>query len=131
MFYFQHLRFCDGVMVTCSKDRSIAVWDMVSQTEINLRRVLVNLYFSEDLGITNGSQLLDLKMSNVYRYQCDQIGRFIWTLGNYSKPLPTINLPKSPSYLGNFCKGVKIFNFSSETILGNFYRHLAIFFWSH
>jgi len=38
---FQHLRFYDGVMVTCSKDRSIAVWDMVSPTEINLRRVLV------------------------------------------------------------------------------------------
>ena len=30
-----------GMMVTCSKDRSIAVWDMVSPTEINLRRVLV------------------------------------------------------------------------------------------
>jgi F-box and WD-40 domain protein 1/11 len=27
--------------VTCSKDRSIAVWDMVSPQEINLRRVLV------------------------------------------------------------------------------------------
>ena len=25
------------MMVTCSKDRSIAVWDMVSPTEINLR----------------------------------------------------------------------------------------------
>lgn len=34
-------RFCNGMMVTCSKDRSIAVWDMVSPTEINLRRVLV------------------------------------------------------------------------------------------
>ncbi|VDK65740.1 unnamed protein product [Cylicostephanus goldi] len=36
-----HLRFNDGIMVTCSKDRSIAVWDMVSPREINLRRVLV------------------------------------------------------------------------------------------
>lgn len=36
-----HLRFAHGLMVTCSKDRSIAVWDMVSPTEINLRRVLV------------------------------------------------------------------------------------------
>ena len=43
----------------------------------------------------------------------------------------TINLPKSPTYLGNFCKGVKIYRFSSEIILGNFYRHLAIFFRSH
>ena len=49
--------------------------------------------------------------------QCDQIGRFIglWA---------TINLPKSPTFLGNYCKGVKSF-------LGNFYRHLVIFFWSH
>ena len=29
------------MMVTCSKDRSIAVWDMISPNEINLRRVLV------------------------------------------------------------------------------------------
>jgi len=34
-------RAFNGMMVTCSKDRSIAVWDMVSPTEINLRRVLV------------------------------------------------------------------------------------------
>ena len=50
-----------------------------------------------------------------------------WTLGNFVKPLATINLPKSP----NYCKGVNHFHFSSEIILGNFYRHLAIFFWSH
>ncbi|CAJ0942710.1 unnamed protein product [Ranitomeya imitator] len=36
-----HLRFCNGLMVTCSKDRSIAVWDMASPTDITLRRVLV------------------------------------------------------------------------------------------
>jgi len=34
-------RFYNGMMVTCSKDRSIAVWDMISPNEINLRRVLV------------------------------------------------------------------------------------------
>ena len=36
-----------------------------------------------------------------------------WTLGNFSKSLATINKPKSPTFLGNFCKGVKIINFSS------------------
>ena len=30
-----------------------------------------------------------------------------------------------------FFKGVKIFHFSSEIILGNFFRHLATFYWSH
>ena len=31
---------------------------------------------------------------------------------------------------GNFCKGVKIFLFACEIILGNFYRHLATIYWS-
>ena len=30
-----------------------------------------------------------------------------WTLGNFLKPLATINLSKSPAFLGNFCKCVK------------------------
>ena len=34
-----------------------------------------------------------------------------WTLGNFLKPLATINLPKSPIFLGNFCKGVKNLSF--------------------
>ena len=34
-----------------------------------------------------------------------------WTLGNFLKPLPTINLSKSPTFLGNFCKRVKIYHF--------------------
>ena len=33
--------------------------------------------------------------------------------------------------LGNFCKGVQIFYFSSKIMFGNFYRHLATFYWSH
>ena len=54
-----------------------------------------------------------------------------WTLGNFSKPVATISLPKSHTFLGNFYKGAKIFNFSGEIILGNFFRHLATFYWSH
>ena len=34
------------------------------------------------------------------------------------KPLAIINLPKSPTVLGNFCVGAKIFNFSSEISFG-------------
>ena len=48
-------------------------------------------------------------------------------LGNFLKPLAAINLPKSSTFLGIFCKVVKIYHFSSELFLGNFYRHLAIF----
>ena len=40
------------------------------------------------------------------------------TLGNFLKRLATINLPKSPTFLGNFWKGVKIYHFSTEIIFG-------------
>ena len=59
-----------------------------------------------------------------------KLGDF-FTLGNNSKPGATIILPKYPTFWGNFCKGVKIYHFSSKIILGNFYRLLAIFIWSH
>ena len=54
-----------------------------------------------------------------------------WILDNFLKPLATINLPKSFPFLGNFSKGVKIIHFLVKPLLGNFYRHLAIFIWSH
>ena len=38
------------------------------------------------------------------------------TLGNFLKPFATINLSKSPTFLGNFCKGAKILHFSNEII---------------
>ena len=40
------------------------------------------------------------------------------TLGNFAKPMATIILPKSPTFLGNFCKCVKTFHFYSEVIFG-------------
>ena len=46
---------------------------------------------------------------------------------DFLKSLATITLPKSCTFLGNFCKCAKIYHFFSEIILGNFYRHLAIF----
>ena len=52
-----------------------------------------------------------------------------WTLDNFWKPLETINLPKSPTF--NFCKGVKIFQFSSEIIFGQLLWTYGNFFLSH
>ena len=64
----------------------------------------------------------------VYLYQFgSSLISSVARLGNFLKPLATINLPKSPTYLGNFCKGVKIDHFSSGSFLCNFYRHLGIF----
>ena len=59
-----------------------------------------------------------------------RLGVFL-TLGNHSKPLASINLPKSPTLLGNFCKGVKIYHFSSEIIFGQLLKTFGDFFWSH
>ena len=47
------------------------------------------------------------------------------------KPMATINLPKSLKFLGNFCKGVKIYHFSSEIIFGQLLLTFGDFFWSH
>ena len=52
---------------------------------------------------------------SLYRYnQCDQIGQFIgpWSLWQQ------LICPNLPTFLGNFCKGVKIYNFSTEIIFG-------------
>ena len=54
-----------------------------------------------------------------------------WTLGNFSKPVARFILPKLPTFLGNVCKGVKIFHFPVKSFLCNFYKHLATVYWSH
>ena len=54
-----------------------------------------------------------------------------WTLGDFSKPIPTINLPKSPTFLSFFCKFVKILNFSSEIIFWETFIDIWQFFTGH
>ena len=65
----------------------------------------------------------------VHWYQCDQIWRFIglWA----SIKCFWHHLPKSLTFLWNFCEGIKIYHFLVKSFLGKFYRHLEIFFWSH
>ena len=53
------------------------------------------------------------------------------TLGNFLKALATIILLKSSTVLSIFVKVSKSIIFLLKSFLGNFYRHLAIFFWSH
>ena len=43
-----------------------------------------------------------------------------WTLANFSKSMATISLLKSPTFLGNFCKDVKILHFSSKHFWATF-----------
>ena len=54
-----------------------------------------------------------------------------WTLGNFLKPLARVNLPKFPTFLSIFCKGVKIYHFSSVINFGQLLQTFGDFFWSH
>ena len=51
-----------------------------------------------------------------------------WTLDNFLKPLAAINLPQSSPFLGNYCKGVIIIHFSSETIFGQLLQTFGDFY---
>ena len=48
--------------------------------------------------------------------------------GQALKPLAGINLPKSPTFVGNFCNGVKVYHFSSEIIFGQLLQTFGNFF---
>ena len=58
------------------------------------------------------------------KQRIDSVARLgnLLDFGQLSKPLATIYLPCSPTFLGNLCKGVKIFNICSEIIFGQLYR---------
>ena len=55
--------------------------------------------------------------------QCNQIGRFIALWVTFQSLRQQLFCPNRPHFQA-------IYHFSSE-ILGNFYRHLATFYWSH
>ena len=61
------------------------------------------------------------------REQCDNLLDF----GQVFKDLAMINLPNPHTFLGNFYKGVKVYYFSSEIILGQLLWTFGDFFWSH
>ena len=54
-----------------------------------------------------------------------------WTLGKFLKLLATINLPESTTFLGNFCKGVKISHYSCEVIFWATFIDIWRFFSGH
>ena len=53
-----------------------------------------------------------------------------YTLGNFSKLVATIILPKMPTFKEIFVKVSKSFNFSREIVFGQLFRYLVTFFWS-
>ena len=57
--------------------------------------------------------------------QCDQIGRFF---ALWATIFGSNQFPKSPTFLGNFCKGVKIIHFSIEIIVGQLLQTFGNFY---
>ena len=105
------------------------IWKFCKASRYRKHKSVLQSY----INILKRSHIIGFKITfppNVCSIQCDQITIY-WTVGNFLKPSATINLPKSPTFLGIFCKGVKVFNFSFEFILGNFFRHLVTFYWSN
>ena len=66
----------------------------------------------------------------VIEEQCDQIGRFIalWTI--FQSLWQQLFCPNQPHFYAIFGKVSKPFIFLMKYFLGNFYRHLATFYWS-
>ena len=59
--------------------------------------------------------------------QCDQIGRFIGLWANYQRLWQQLFCPNLPHSQAIFVKVPKSLIFLVKSLLGNFYRHLAIF----
>ena len=110
---------------------------LLVQASIDWVILLTNRWLKE-LGIGNSKKKQPTLNLALHVHTHTHVTLSVWpvwgiylTLGTFLKPLAIINFPKYPTFLGNFCIGVKIYHFPSEIILGNFYRHLAICFWSH
>ena len=56
-----------------------------------------------------------------------RFGNFL-DFGQLLKPLAAINLPKSLTFLGKFCKDVKIIQFSIEIIFGQLLSKFGDFY---
>ena len=62
--------------------------------------------------------------------QCDQIGQFIALWATFQSQWQQYFFPNCPHFWANFVKVSKSFIFPVKSYLGNFYRHLATFYWS-
>ena len=147
----KHQRRKDGVSKCVTRDSltfSICDWLCIGKSiqmtftdkEVNIMK---SCWFGKDRLVINEPLLLHLNnLSHWKVYGCffqfatsrklepsavwpDWV--IYWTLGNFLKPLATIHLPKSPTFLGNFVKMSKYILFPVKSFLCNCYRHSSIF----
>ena len=103
----------------------VTVWSFQDLSYIWSRSIFVIVIF----GAFNAAKEYNYSMTELRPVWPDW--SIYWTLGNFLKPLATTNLPKSPTFLGIFWKGVKFYHFSSEIIFRQLLWTLGDFFWSH
>ena len=65
------------------------------------------------------------------RKQSDQIGRFITLWATFQRSWQQLFYPKCQHILGNFCKFVKIFHFTSKILFGATFIDIWRFFTGH
>ena len=103
-----------------SVGRAVASNNCVEKTKIK-KKVAVNVPFFKKNWIQT-SQTGDHLYSDSSLYgECSPVWpdwAIYWTLGKFLKHLAIIILPKSPTFISNFCKNVKIYHFSCGIIFG-------------
>ena len=83
------------------------------------------------IGPSDSCSVFDKPKNIMQLTHCKHDWAIFCTLGNFLMPLATINLAKSPTFLGNFCKVVKIYHICSGIIFGQLLWTFGNFFWSH
>ena len=84
--------------------------------QYTLLRFCIHFHFGPYDLISRFVEICDIQPSSP-KSSVTRLGNLL-DFGQILIPLSTINLSKSPTFLGNFCKGVKIYHFSSEILFG-------------
>ena len=79
----------------------------------------------------DSKSLIHMGVVIVAQLQCDQICQFIGLWATFKSLWQQLICPNLPHSWAIFVMVLKSFIFLVKSLLGNFSRHLAIFFWSH
>ena len=90
--------------------------------------LLIVTFLSVSMSIINTKLFRQFVCAN---NQCDQIWRFMGLWATFKSLWQQIIWPNLSHSEAIFVKVLKSIIFHVKSFLGNFYRHLAIFFWSH
>ena len=81
--------------------------------------------------VLEGKNKLLLVITEQAHVQCDHIGRFFALWATIQSQWQQLFYPNRPHCWAIFVKVSKSFISLVKSFLGNFYKHLAIFIWSH